>query len=58
MAGKGASGIVVRGKVASGFLADHFGWDAAFYFLVLAAVIAAIFMMLLWKYKPEKRLYQ
>ena len=28
MASEGASGIVVRGKVASGFLADHFGWDA------------------------------
>lgn len=39
--------------VASGYLADHFGWNAAFYLWVGAAVAAAALMMMIWNYRPK-----
>jgi len=43
--------------VGSGWLTDRFGWDAAFYFWVAGALIAAILMALLWNYRPTKVKY-
>ena len=43
--------------VGSGWLAEKYGWNAAFYFWVAGAIIAAILMALLWNYKPAKGAY-
>ncbi len=43
--------------VGSGWLTDRYGWNAAFYFWIAGAIIAAILMSLLWNYKPEKGAY-
>ncbi len=43
--------------IGTGWLADKFGWNAAFYLWVAGAIIAAILMSLLWNYKPEKGAY-
>lgn len=43
--------------VGSGFLVDKFDWNAAFYFWVAGALIAAALMALLWNYKPAKGRY-
>ena len=43
--------------VFSGWLIDIFGWDAAFYFWVISAIIASILMIALWNYKPERGEY-
>lgn len=54
--GMGYIGATVTG-IGSGFLIDSFGWNAAFDFWVLSAVVAAILMAVLWKYKPGKGKY-
>lgn len=43
--------------VGSGFLMDRFNWNAAFYFWIAGALIAAILMTLLWNYKPVRGKY-
>jgi len=43
--------------VGTGWLIDNFSWNAAFYFWVAGAAIAAILMLMLWNYKPPKRKY-
>ncbi len=44
--------------VGTGWLLDNFSWNAAFYFWLISAVIAAGLMLFLWNYKPEKTEYQ
>lgn len=39
--------------VGTGFLLDSFGWNAAFYFWVSGAFLAAILMATLWNYNRE-----
>jgi len=39
--------------VGTGFLLDNFGWNYAFYFWLSGAVMAAILMAILFKYKRE-----
>lgn len=48
--GWGYIGAALTG-VGTGFLLDNFGWNAAFYFWLSGAVIAAVLMVILWKYK-------
>ena len=55
--GVGYIGAALTG-VASGFLADRFGWNAAFYLWIAGALAAAALMFLLWNYKPKPREYQ
>jgi len=50
--GWGYIGAALTG-VGTGFLLDNFGWDYAFYFWLFGAVIAAIFMSMLWNYKKQ-----
>jgi len=50
--GWGYIGAALTG-VGTGFLLDNFGWDYAFYFWLSGAVMAAILMATLWKYKRE-----
>lgn len=42
----------------TGWLLDNFSWYAAFYFWLIAAIIAAGLMAVLWNYKPEEDKYQ
>jgi len=49
--GMGYIGAALTG-LASGFLADHFGWNAAFYLWMGGAFAASILMLLLWNYRP------
>jgi len=39
--------------VGTGFLLDHLGWNAAFYFWVSGAFLAAILMATLWNHQRE-----
>ncbi len=50
--GWGYIGAALTG-VGTGFLLDNFSWNYAFYFWISGAIIAAIFMVVLWKYKRE-----
>lgn len=43
--------------VFSGWLIDNYSWDAAFNLWVISAAIAAVLMVILWKYKPQKGKY-
>jgi len=43
--------------IGTGWLCDTCGWDAAFYFWVSGAFIAAILMAILWNYKPVQGKY-
>lgn len=43
--------------VFSGWLIDNYSWDAAFNLWVISAAIAAVLMIILWKYKPQKGKY-
>lgn len=43
--------------VISGFLVDHYGWNAAFYFWVVGVFLAIVLMSFQWKYRPEKGKY-
>jgi len=47
--GAGLQGIV------TGLLVDRWGWSAGFTFWIACAFLAAGVMILLWKYKPEKK---
>jgi len=47
--GAGLQGIV------TGLLVDRWGWTAGFAFWIVCAFLAAGVMILLWKYKPEKK---
>jgi len=40
--------------VGTGLLIDLIGWDAAFWFWISGAVIAAFFMAILWRYEGKK----
>jgi sugar phosphate permease len=40
--------------IGTGFLIDNLGWNYAFYFWILGAIGAAIFMTMLWNYSPIK----
>jgi len=40
--------------VLGGFLIDNYGWNAAFYLWVLGAIVAGIFMLMLWNTNPQK----
>jgi len=50
--GMGYIGAAITG-VVSGFLADHFGWNAAFYLWMGGAFGAAVLMLLIWNYRPK-----
>lgn len=52
--GWGYVGATLTG-VGTGFLLDNFSWNAAFYFWISGAVIAAILMIILWKYENKQR---
>jgi len=54
--GWGYIGAAITG-VASGWLIDNFGWNAAFNFWILSAVGAAVMMAMLWSYKPKRGKY-
>ena len=41
-------------SVISGFLIDHLGWNAAFYFWVVGVFIAIVLMASQWNYIPKK----
>lgn len=48
--GWGYIGAALTG-VVTGFFLDHFGWQAAFYFWVSGAFLAALFMASLWNHR-------
>jgi OPA family glycerol-3-phosphate transporter-like MFS transporter len=50
--GMGYIGAAITG-IASGFLADQFGWNAAFYLWMGGAFGAAFLMLLIWNYRPK-----
>jgi len=50
--GWGYIGATLTG-IGTGFLLDNFGWNYAFYFWLFGAVIAAILMSVLWRYRRE-----
>lgn len=52
----GYSGASLTG-VISGFLVDHYGWNAAFYFWVIGVFIAIVLMSIQWNYLPKKGEY-
>ena len=54
--GLGYIGAAITG-VGSGFLADQFGWGAAFSFWIIGAAIGGILMLIMWNVKPKKREY-
>jgi OPA family glycerol-3-phosphate transporter-like MFS transporter len=54
--GWGYIGAAITG-VASGWLADSFGWNAAFNFWIIGALCAAGLMAVLWTYKPIREKY-
>jgi len=54
--GMGYIGAALTG-VGSGFLADQFGWNAAFYLWMAGALGAAILMLLIWNYRPKPAEY-
>lgn len=43
--------------IGSGLLIDKYNWNAAFYFWITGAFIAAILMASLWNYKPVESKY-
>jgi len=49
--GWGYIGAALTG-VGTGFLIDNFGWNYAFYFWILGALMAAVLMAAIWKYGP------
>ena len=42
-------------SIVTGLLVDRWGWSAGFAFWIASAFLAAGVMILLWKYKPEKK---
>jgi len=49
--GAGMAGIF------SGYLTDHFGWTAAFWFWIISAFLSSAILAFLWKYKPAPGKY-
>lgn len=41
--------------IGTGYLLDNFGWQAAFYFWVSGAILAALLMATLWNYNKESK---
>jgi sugar phosphate permease len=54
--GWGYLGAGLQG-VGTGLLVDHWGWSAGFAFWIACAFLGAGVMVLLWRYKPQKREY-
>jgi sugar phosphate permease len=54
--GLGYFGAALTG-VISGYLVDHHGWNAAFYFWIIGVFIAIVLMSLQWNYKPTNGKY-
>ena len=54
--GWGYLGAGLQG-VGTGLLVDRWGWTAGFTFWIVCAFLAAVVMVVLWKYKPPKREY-
>jgi len=54
--GLGYFGASLTG-IITGFLVDHYGWNAAFYFWVVGVFLAVVLMSVQWNYKPEKGKY-
>ena len=54
--GWGYVGAGLQG-ISTGFLVDHWGWNAGFALWVTCAFLGAGLMMLLWRYKPPKGQY-
>ncbi len=52
--GWGYLGAGLQG-IGTGLLVDRWGWSAGFAFWIACAFLAAGVMILLWKYKPEKK---
>ena len=40
--------------VGAGFLIDNFSWDAAFYFWIFGAIMAAVMILFVWKYEIKR----
>jgi MFS transporter, OPA family, glycerol-3-phosphate transporter len=49
----GYAGASLTG-VGTGYLIDNFSWDAAFYFWILGAIMAASMMIFVWKYELKR----
>ncbi len=43
--------------VISGFLVDHYGWNATFYFWIVGVFLAIILMLPQWNYRPKRGKY-
>ncbi len=54
--GMGYIGAALTG-VVSGFFADNYGWNAAFYLWMGGALAAGILMLFMWNYKPKLEKY-
>jgi len=54
--GMGYMGAALTG-VVSGYLVDNYGWNTAFYLWMGGALAAAVLMLVLWNYKPERGEY-
>jgi len=54
--GFGYIGAAITG-VGSGFLADNYGWGSAFIFWMIGALLAAIFMLIMWNALPKTKKY-
>lgn len=50
--GWGYIGAALTG-IGTGFLIDVFSWNAAFYFWLSGAIVAALFLAILWKYEKK-----
>lgn len=51
--GMGYIGAAITG-IGTGWLLHTFNWSAAFYFWLVAAVVAGGLMLLLWNYKQGR----
>ena len=49
----GYAGASITG-VGTGYLIDHFSWDAAFYFWIFGAIMAACMLIFVWKHELKK----
>ena len=54
--GLGYLGAGLQG-ITTGLLVDRWGWNAGFAFWIVGALLAAVIMLLLWRYKPPRRTY-
>jgi len=49
----GYAGASITG-VGTGYLIEHFSWDAAFYFWIFGAIMAACMLIFVWKHELNK----